>query len=322
MKKLLLLLTLIPSLAWAAVTVYPTATPTITGPANINGGTISTTTITVSGRILQGGIVDNGVSGIQSPSLEITGAGGSTTNSVLGLYALDANTSGINNAAFGYNALTSNTSGVSNLAIGSYALSTLTNGNGNIALGYYALHSSPSGSNAVAVGANALYKSTANANVGIGEAAGYDITSGNGNTAIGYQTGYGTTPANASVTDNNMTFIGENASRGIASATALSFATAVGAESIVSSSNTVVLGRATDHTLIGASLDNASGESLQVTGTAKISSGYTVATLPVGATGMHAYVTDAVAPTYLGLLVGAGTVVTPVFYNGAAWVSY
>jgi len=49
---------------------------------------------------------------------------------------------------------------------------------------------------------------------------------------------------------------------------------------------------------------------------------YTVATLPAGTQGDTAFVTDATAPTYLGALVGGGAVVTPVFYNGAAWVSY
>lgn len=51
--------------------------------------------------------------------------------------------------------------------------------------------------------------------------------------------------------------------------------------------------------------------------------GYTVATLPAaGTAGRVAYVTDATAPTYLGALVGGGAVVTPVFDNGSAWVSY
>lgn len=50
---------------------------------------------------------------------------------------------------------------------------------------------------------------------------------------------------------------------------------------------------------------------------------YTVATLPAApSTGAMAYVTDATAPTYLGALTGGGAVVTPVFYNGAAWVSH
>lgn len=49
--------------------------------------------------------------------------------------------------------------------------------------------------------------------------------------------------------------------------------------------------------------------------------GYTVGTLPAGAVGMRAYVTDATAPTYLGALAGGGAITCPVFYNGAAWVS-
>lgn len=49
---------------------------------------------------------------------------------------------------------------------------------------------------------------------------------------------------------------------------------------------------------------------------------YTVATLPAGTRGDTAYVTDATAPTYLGTLTGGGTVVTPVFYNGSAWVAH
>ncbi len=49
---------------------------------------------------------------------------------------------------------------------------------------------------------------------------------------------------------------------------------------------------------------------------------YTVATLPAGTQGDTAVVTDATAPTYLGVLVGSGAIVTPVFYNGSAWVSY
>jgi hypothetical protein len=50
--------------------------------------------------------------------------------------------------------------------------------------------------------------------------------------------------------------------------------------------------------------------------------GYTVATLPAGTQGDTAFVTDALAPTFLATVVGGGSVVTPVFFNGAAWVGY
>lgn len=52
------------------------------------------------------------------------------------------------------------------------------------------------------------------------------------------------------------------------------------------------------------------------------SGGYTVATLPTaGTVGRTAWVTDAKAPTFLGVLTGGGAVVCPVFDNGAAWVA-
>jgi hypothetical protein len=49
--------------------------------------------------------------------------------------------------------------------------------------------------------------------------------------------------------------------------------------------------------------------------------GFTVATLPVSPpTGSTAYVTDAVACTFLATLTGGGSAYCPVTYNGAAWV--
>lgn len=50
--------------------------------------------------------------------------------------------------------------------------------------------------------------------------------------------------------------------------------------------------------------------------------GYTVATLPAGTVGDTAYVTDALAPTWLVAVTGGGAIVTPVFYNGTNWVAH
>ena len=52
-----------------------------------------------------------------------------------------------------------------------------------------------------------------------------------------------------------------------------------------------------------------------------VGTGFTVATLPVGTIGMRTYVTDALAPTFLGILVGGGAIKAPAFYNGTAWVA-
>ena len=59
---------------------------------------------------------------------------------------------------------------------------------------------------------------------------------------------------------------------------------------------------------------------IRATGTTR-TGGYTVATLPAGAQGMRAFVTDSLTPAYLAMAVGGGAVVAPVFYNGTNWVT-
>jgi hypothetical protein len=55
--------------------------------------------------------------------------------------------------------------------------------------------------------------------------------------------------------------------------------------------------------------------------TLRTDTAYTVATLPTaGTAGRRAYVTNALAPTYLAAVTGGGAVVCPVFDNGTAWV--
>jgi hypothetical protein len=71
---------------------------------------------------------------------------------------------------------------------------------------------------------------------------------------------------------------------------------------------------------IGNTTDAGAGN-LSVTGTIR-TQGYTVATLPAaGTVGRRAYVTDALAPTFLTAIVGGGAVRCPVFDNGTVWVA-
>jgi hypothetical protein len=49
--------------------------------------------------------------------------------------------------------------------------------------------------------------------------------------------------------------------------------------------------------------------------------GYTVGTLPSGTIGMKCYVTDAVAPAFLALLVGGGTAYSGAQYSATQWVA-
>lgn len=80
-------------------------------------------------------------------------------------------------------------------------------------------------------------------------------------------------------------------------------------------------------------LDLAGGDmtgTLQMNGSTVISSsrhiylrGYTVSGLPTpGTQGRLAYVTDALAPTFLTPVVGGGAIVTPVFDDGTNWVAH
>lgn len=69
---------------------------------------------------------------------------------------------------------------------------------------------------------------------------------------------------------------------------------------------------------------NESGNETQLTGTLIPSGtlrlkGYTVGTLPAGAAGDTAYVTDALTPVSLADVVGGGAVVVTVFHNGTTW---
>ncbi len=50
--------------------------------------------------------------------------------------------------------------------------------------------------------------------------------------------------------------------------------------------------------------------------------GYTVATLPAGTQGDTAFATDLLAPGFLVVAVGGGTVVGPVMFNGTNWIAY
>jgi hypothetical protein len=74
----------------------------------------------------------------------------------------------------------------------------------------------------------------------------------------------------------------------------------------------------------GATIQNTLATAMVIDSvkTVRLGTGYTVATLPAaGTAGRRTYVTDALAPTFLGGLTGGGAVVSPVFDNGTAWVS-
>jgi hypothetical protein len=115
------------------------------------------------------------------------GAGGISSNTAIGLNALNSNTGRLN-TAIGVSALYSNISGEFNTSNGYEALYWNTTGSLNTAIGVSALYNNISGSSNIANGSFALYSNTTGYNnTGIGWAALYNNTIANSNTAIGYQ---------------------------------------------------------------------------------------------------------------------------------------
>ncbi len=166
--------------------------------------------------------------GQSAGNFTMTGA----SNTASGDFALQNNKEGSYNTASGVSALLSSTSGNDNTASGDYALQDNKEGSDNTAIGIFALSANTSGVANTAVGEAALgfncYQYT-----------GYDCPGVN-NTAVGYDAGSTTNLANANKTGANNTFIGFQSGPG--TSTQLNNATAIGANAVVSASNSLVLG--------------------------------------------------------------------------------
>jgi hypothetical protein len=174
----------------------------------------------------------------------------------------DNTSAGFQNTGIGYQALYSITTGYSNSAIGDYALYSNTTGEYGTAIGAFALNSSTADYN-TAIGAQALEQDTTGyANTAIGYYAGDYITTGIGNMAfgayalsalrdgfnniaIGVAAGANDGVTNISVHDNQMIFIGSAASRPGDGTTTLTDGIAIGANALVTTSHTAVIGGST-----------------------------------------------------------------------------
>ena len=174
---------------------------------------------------------DNLAIGNEALSKNVTG----TYNVAVGIDALRNNTAS-RNTALGSLALRNNTTGTINTAVGFYSLVHNETGGRNVGLGDGSLYYNEDGSYNVALGNLALTKNVSgNSNVSIGDASLYNSISSN-NVAIGDGAGYDLNTENS----NDNTFLGNNANT--VSGTQINNATSIGANAIVTTSNTIQLG--------------------------------------------------------------------------------
>lgn len=215
-------------------------------------------------------------------------------------------TTGIDNVAVGDLALGSNMSGQRNTAIGVGALENNVTGQFNTGVGIYAL-SRCDGSQNSAYGNQSLYScATGGFNVASGTLSLFGCTTGSQNSGFGYRTGRTDISANSLTTASFCTFIG--AESGFGSTTQYDAATAIGYRAKVTSANTVVLGRTTDNTVIGATGSDGSNAILQVTGSSKVTGQYINASTKT--------LTESSDTAIVDIAVAAGTVATGEFIFG------
>jgi hypothetical protein len=204
-------------------------------------------------------------------------------NSFFGSQSGALNTTGSFNSFFGYNAGNSNTTAVNNSFFGQGAGFKNTTGQDNTFVGNGAGQNNSTASNTVFVGSLAGFNNTtgaSNAFVGtltgsenttginnayFGNSAGRQNTTGNSNTFVGNLTGtnnltgsgntfVGVNSGLANTTGTSNTLLGNSTNFGAGN---LNFATAIGAGAVVSTSSTIVLGRAADTVQVPGSLNVA-----------------------------------------------------------------
>jgi hypothetical protein len=231
--------------------------------------------------------------------------GSTGLNTAVGYSALALNTSGAPNTAVGCNALSMNTTGSGNTAVGYGVLSAMIAGAQNTAMGQYSLDAA-TGNNGTAIGWGSLQNCTVNdGNTAVGMQSGNGITSGYQNTCIGYQAGK--SGSNPLTTGNNCTFLGSQAvTTGTVASQAFAYMTAIGSGSAVGTANTIVLGRTTDTTVIGATGTSGQTAALQVTGHVQIIDG-SQGTGKVLTSDTNGVGTWTAATTLSGLGIRAGT---------------
>jgi hypothetical protein len=249
------------------------------------------------------------------------GNGAHNENIAIG-YQVMGSVTGLNNTGMGYQALKTLTSGVNNTAVGYQAMYSLTTGNNNFGLGYSALyyattaaHNIGIGTSAllngtgeaynVAIGSNALQNETGSYNVAIGFVAGHYLTGAVNNVILGANAVNGT----GFLTNANGIFLGYSVSP---AADATSYEVVIGSGLAGNGSNTT--------TFAANPLYLGTKKVLNGDGTLQ-KQVFTVATLPTGADGKCAFVSDstlAASGNFGAAVTGGGSNHVPVYYDAGA----
>ena len=188
---------------------------------NITGGTATLSTATVTTGTVTNLTTTNGAT-IQTLTVGL-GGGSVASNTVLGLSALNSNSTGANLVAVGYQAGYSNT-GSSSVFLGYQAGYSINSGSDAIMIGYQAGRNATTASENIGIGYQVLYNTTSSNNIAIGYKALNATTSGNNNVAIGanngalksnttgqYNIGIGSDVLSVSTTSSNLVAVGSSA---------------------------------------------------------------------------------------------------------------
>jgi endosialidase-like protein len=218
-------------------------TPSPQSPLDVAGHINTSTQYNIGGnRVLTVTATSNTFAGI--------GAGTNSTGDTNSFFGLNAggglNNSGNANSFFGERAGAANTTGFGNAFFGNTAGISNTTGRTNAFFGVQTGQSNTTGVDNSFFGVQAGFSNTiGNNNTFFGRGAGSGNTQGAGNVFLGLNAGA------ANTTGNSNSFFGTDTNAGSDN---LSFATAIGSNAVVSTSNTIQLGRAN-----GADLVNISG---------------------------------------------------------------
>jgi len=223
------------------------------------GATGNANAATITGTVLNlqpanasfGGVVTTGTqtfAGAKTFSVDLTvnglnigkGLNSVSTNTSIGVSALNANTTGGVNTAIGRFALTANTEGNFNTAVGASALVANTTGSSNSAFGYVSLNANTEGNFNAAIGNLSLTANTTGVNnSAIGYSALASNTTGSNNVGVGHYAGSLVNAATDNITSGTSVYIGADTR---ASASGNQNEIVIGYEGRGNGSNTVTIG--------------------------------------------------------------------------------